>query len=119
MSDGTHNRSIGIEPSPRTRRTSAVAILLAFLAVASAFISPSSRDLIFGDESRYARIAAEMAARGAWLIPSLDGEPYTDKPPLHFDAIVAIGRWLGFHRTWTFVQVAAPRAPLCAERLAQ
>ncbi len=89
---------------PRSgRASSAAAIILAALAVASAFVTPASRDLIFGDESRYARVAAEMSARGEWLVPSLDGRPYTEKPPLHFDAIVALGRVLGFHTTWTFV----------------
>lgn len=79
------------------------AVALTAVVVASAFISPASRDLIFGDESRYARVAAEMAAAGEWLVPSLDGRPYTEKPPLHFDAIAALGRALGFQTTWTFV----------------
>jgi 4-amino-4-deoxy-L-arabinose transferase-like glycosyltransferase len=34
------------------------------------------------DEGRYAQIPAEMLARGEWVVPYLQSEPYLDKPPL-------------------------------------
>lgn len=39
------------------------------------------------DETRLLQVAAEMEAAGAWLVPTLLGEPYTHKPPLILWAI--------------------------------
>ncbi len=36
------------------------------------------------DEGRYAQIPREMLERGAWVVPTLQGEPYLDKPPLMY-----------------------------------
>ena len=36
------------------------------------------------DETRYLTVAWEMQARGAWLVPQLNGEWYPQKPPLLF-----------------------------------
>ncbi len=38
--------------------------------------------LIEPDESRYVQIALEMIESGNWITPTLDGQPYLDKPPL-------------------------------------
>jgi 4-amino-4-deoxy-L-arabinose transferase-like glycosyltransferase len=40
------------------------------------------------DEGRYAQIPFEMLARGDWLVPTLQGEPYLDKPPLFYWAVM-------------------------------
>ncbi len=37
------------------------------------------------DEARYAEVTREMASSGQWIIPELNGELYTQKPPLFFD----------------------------------
>ena len=36
------------------------------------------------DEGRYAQIPREMLDRGAWVVPTLQGEAYLDKPPLTY-----------------------------------
>jgi len=38
--------------------------------------------LLEPDEGRYAQIPKEMLDRGEWVVPTLQGEPYLDKPPL-------------------------------------
>ncbi len=40
--------------------------------------------LLEPDEGRYAQIAKELLDRDAWVVPTLQGEPYLDKPPLFY-----------------------------------
>ncbi len=42
------------------------------------------RPLLPPDELRYLSVAWEMHAKHAWLVPTLNGEPYSHKPPLLF-----------------------------------
>jgi 4-amino-4-deoxy-L-arabinose transferase-like glycosyltransferase len=49
------------------------------------------------DEGRYAEIAREMLARGEWVVPLLQGEPYLDKPPLLYWLTMASFRLFGVH----------------------
>lgn len=44
----------------------------------------SARDLMPIDETRYASVAWEMWIRNDFLVPYLNGEPYSHKPPLLF-----------------------------------
>lgn len=76
---------------------------LALVIVATAFISPAVRDLYAGDESAYARIVAEMRSGGDLLLLRLGGEPYTDKPPIHFWIVLVLTRILGAGSTWAYV----------------
>jgi len=56
-----------------------------------------TRPLLPVDETRYASVAWEMWSRGDFLVPYLNGEPYSHKPPLYFWLIHA-GWWLlGVH----------------------
>ncbi|WP_166361487.1 ArnT family glycosyltransferase [Pseudomonas akapageensis] len=43
-----------------------------------------TRPLIPIDETRYAAVAWEMWLRGDWLVPYINGEPYSHKPPMLF-----------------------------------
>jgi 4-amino-4-deoxy-L-arabinose transferase-like glycosyltransferase len=61
------------------------------------------------DETRYASVAWEMWLRGDFLVPYINGEPYSHKPPLLFWLIHAGWAVFGVNEWW-------PRmvAPLCA-----
>ncbi len=54
-----------------------------------------SFELFEPDESRYAQIPREMLARGDWVIPHLQGEPYLDKPPLFYWLVMFCYQLLG------------------------
>jgi 4-amino-4-deoxy-L-arabinose transferase-like glycosyltransferase len=42
------------------------------------------RALWFSDEVRYANAFENVVRAGKWLVLSLNGQPYPDKPPLYF-----------------------------------
>ncbi len=48
------------------------------------------------DEGRYAQIPREMLERGEWIVPTLQGEPYLDKPPLFYWLVMLSYSVLGF-----------------------
>lgn len=70
-------------------------ILLLLTAVVTTWFSPFGRDLFVGDETRYGRVVHEMAESGNYLVPTLEGEPYAHKPPVHFWMILAAIRLVG------------------------
>jgi 4-amino-4-deoxy-L-arabinose transferase-like glycosyltransferase len=49
------------------------------------------------DESRYAQIPREMLQAGEWVVPTLQGEPYLDKPPLLYWLVMLGYRLFGVH----------------------
>jgi len=53
------------------------------------------RDPWPADEPRFALIARDMVASGQWLIPSVGGDFYADKPPLFFWAIASFYQLTG------------------------
>ncbi len=59
------------------------------------------RPLLPIDETRYMAVAWEMWTRGDFLVPHLNGVPYSDKPPLLF-WLVGLG-WavFGVNETWS------------------
>jgi len=82
------------------RRLLAAAI---FLLIAGAFITPMQRDLFVGDETKYGQVVREMRATGAFFLPTLNGTPFTHKPPIHFWMIDLLTFPLGVYSTWAFV----------------
>jgi len=63
-------------------------------------VSVWARPLMPIDETRYLAVAWEMWLRGDFLVPYLNGEPYSHKPPLLFWLIHA-GWWLfGVNDVW-------------------
>ncbi len=73
MSRGAENMLRGISQW-------SLAILLTGLCV----IAWWARPLLPIDETRYAAVAWEMHITGDWLVPHINGEPYSHKPPLLF-----------------------------------
>lgn len=75
------------------------------LAVASIWLRP----LWPVDETRYASVAWEMWLRGDFVVPYINGEPYSHKPPLLFWLIQLGWAVFGVNEWW-------PRlvGPLCA-----
>ena len=51
------------------------------------------------DETRYLSVAWEMFSRGDWLVPHLNGETYSHKPPLLFWLILSAWKVLGDSET--------------------
>ncbi len=70
-----------------------------------------TRPLLPVDETRYASVAWEMWSRGDFLVPYLNGEPYSHKPPLYFWLIHA-GWWLFGVHEWV-LRCIAPLLALC------
>ncbi len=89
-------------PSGRSRRAPlglarGVVPVALVVAVATAL---AARPLLPVDETRYASVAWEMWCRGDYLVPHLNGVPYSDKPPLLFWLIVAGWRVIGPAEIW-------------------
>lgn len=86
--------SLGME-----KRQYFAAILLLLLSFG---LTVPFRGLFEPDEPRYALVAQGMLRDGHWLVPMLEGKPYTHKPPLYL-WLIAIFRALGF--SWTAAAV--------------
>src|ERR1051326_6777357 len=74
-----------------------------FAAAVSVFITPFRRDLFVGDETKYAQVIREMRASGRFFLPTLGGQPFTHKPPIHFWLIDLLTFPLGVYSMWAFV----------------
>jgi 4-amino-4-deoxy-L-arabinose transferase-like glycosyltransferase len=65
-------------------RVRLLSLLLVVLLPAILLYPCRSFLLLEPDEGRYAQIPKEMLDRGEWVVPTLQGEPYLDKPPLMY-----------------------------------
>ncbi len=54
------------------------------MALALALVAGLDHPIQNLNEGLYARIAQEMLERGSWIVPTLDGVPYLEKPPLMY-----------------------------------
>ncbi|HXH40344.1 MAG TPA: glycosyltransferase family 39 protein [Thermoanaerobaculia bacterium] len=80
-----------------------IVIAAVVLLVASALITPLRRDLFVGDETKYGQVVREMRATHAFFLPTLNGMPFTHKPPIHFWLIDILTFPLGVYSMWAFV----------------
>lgn len=77
---------------------------LVFLCVFCAllyFFGLGSRDFWAPVEPRYAEIARVMFLKGQWLVPTVNGDLYTDKPILYFWLVLLGAKLLGGVTEWT------------------
>ena len=77
-------------------------VLLA-IVIASVLITPFRRELYVGDETKYSQVVREMRASGDWFVPTLEGSPFTHKPPLHFWLMDALTYPFGVYQIWPYV----------------
>jgi 4-amino-4-deoxy-L-arabinose transferase-like glycosyltransferase len=75
-------------------------LLLALYLAALAVVSLLTRGLIPVDETRYTTVAWEMWLRNDWLVPHLNGETYSHKPPLLFWLFMAGWQLFGVNEWW-------------------
>lgn len=72
--------------------------VLILIVLPAALLYPCmSFHLFEPDEGRYAQIPREMLERGDWIVPTLQGEPYLDKPPLFYWSVMLSFAAFGFH----------------------
>lgn len=88
-----------------------------------AFVALWARPLVPIDETRYAAVAWDMWSNGHWLVPQLNGEPYSHKPPLLFWliqlgwALAGVGDAVPRAVTALFALLNLPLTALLARRL--
>ncbi len=70
-------------------------VLLLLLVASLLFFAGLRSPLLEPTEARYAEIPRQMLEAGEWLVPTLHGEPYLDKPPLLYWAVMASYRLFG------------------------
>ncbi|HET9315818.1 MAG TPA: glycosyltransferase family 39 protein, partial [Vicinamibacteria bacterium] len=86
------------EPTSRALPPRATAMLLALVA-ALLLLRLGAVPLLGPDEPRYARVAVEMKRAGEWVTPTLQGEPWLEKPPLYYWTAGLAYRALGENET--------------------
>ncbi|HYI09458.1 MAG TPA: glycosyltransferase family 39 protein [Thermoanaerobaculia bacterium] len=68
----------------------------------SVLLSPLRRELYVGDETKYSQVVREMR-EGSFFLPTLNGTPFTHKPPLHFWTVGLLTCVFGVYSIWPFV----------------
>ncbi len=94
--------------APRGGGATVAALLMALVAVTGLFTRP----LMAIDETRYAAVALEMLQRNDWLVPHLNGETYSHKPPLLF--WIVAGGWRVFGVSDIWARLVGPLAGIVA-----
>lgn len=72
------------------------------IVILSVFLSPLGRELYVGDETKYTQVVREMRA-GSFFLPTLNGTPFTHKPPLHFWIVDLLTYLFGVYSIWPYV----------------
>jgi len=77
------------------------ALYLVFLAGFIFFPFLGARDFWAPVEPRYAEIARVMFQKGEWIVPTVNGDLYTDKPILFFWLVLIFSHVAGAVNEWT------------------
>jgi 4-amino-4-deoxy-L-arabinose transferase-like glycosyltransferase len=72
-----------MDPNARSLSPRGTALLL-LLTAALLVLRTGALPLVGPDEPRYARVAVEMHRAGSWVRPTLQGQPWLEKPPLYY-----------------------------------
>jgi 4-amino-4-deoxy-L-arabinose transferase-like glycosyltransferase len=75
--------------------------VLVFLSVLLFFPMLGARDFWAPVEPRYAEIARVMLAKNAWIVPTINGGLYSDKPILYFWLVLILSKLAGHVNEWT------------------
>jgi 4-amino-4-deoxy-L-arabinose transferase-like glycosyltransferase len=76
-------------------------LILISLSVLLFFFGLGWRDFWAPVEPRYAEIARVMFAKGEWIVPTVNGDLYTDKPILYFWLVLLAGKIFSAVNEWT------------------
>ncbi|MEK6614337.1 MAG: glycosyltransferase family 39 protein, partial [Candidatus Binatota bacterium] len=76
-------------------------LFLSLLAALLFFPALGMRGFWAPVEPRYAEIARIMFAKGQWIIPTVNGDLYTDKPILYFWLVLLGSKLAGSVNEWT------------------
>ncbi|MEO8382052.1 MAG: glycosyltransferase family 39 protein [Acidobacteriota bacterium] len=85
------------------QRAAPIALAIVLLSV---LLSPLRRELFVGDETKYSQVVREMRAGPfpqSFAVPTLEGEPFTHKPPLHFWLVATLTYLFGADSIWPYV----------------
>ncbi len=80
---------------------------LALLGAVLYLTALGSRDFWAPVEPRYAEIARVMFMKGEWIVPTVNGDLYTDKPILFFWLVLIFSKLAGSVNEWTLRLPAA------------
>lgn len=83
------------ESFPATGGEKLLAIAALVVAAVMLFSGLGSVPLMQPDEGRNAEVAREMMVSSSWLVPTLEGHPYLDKPAAYFAAVALSLRVFG------------------------
>jgi len=98
-----------MEPSPDQTRTvsrASVFVCLSLLTVPW-FFRPGAFSVWDANEAFYVQTPREMVESGNWLIPTFNGHPRLNKPPLSYWVVAPWYRWFGFDPAWERRTMAA------------
>jgi 4-amino-4-deoxy-L-arabinose transferase-like glycosyltransferase len=76
-------------------------VYLFFLGAVLFFTALGTRDFWAPVEPRYGEIARVMFAKGDWILPTVNGDLYTDKPILYFWLVLIAAKLAGVVNEWT------------------